>query len=101
MPGRPDPIRAGARLRPGCSAAADPRRAPTALGFHRQRRARSSVDTIFAGLPGVGPARRRVLLRHFKTADALTGASREQLEAVPGLPPKVGRRIHEALHKTG
>jgi excinuclease ABC subunit C len=49
----------------------------------------------------VGPARRRVLLRHFKTADALTGASREQLEAVPGLPPKVGRRIHEALHKTG
>jgi excinuclease ABC subunit C len=72
-----------------------------ALGFHRQRRARSSVDTIFAGLPGVGPARRRVLLRHFKTADALTGASREQLEAVPGLPPKVGRRIHEALHKTG
>ena len=28
-------------------------------------------------------------------------SSAEQLEAVPGLPPKVGRRIHEALHKTG
>jgi excinuclease ABC subunit C len=72
-----------------------------ALGFHRQRRARSAVDSIFDGLPGVGPARRKVLMAHFRTADALTSATREQLEAVPGLPPKVGRQIHQALHKTG
>jgi excinuclease ABC subunit C len=72
-----------------------------AVGFHRQRRSRSAVDSIFDGLPGVGPARRKVLMQHFKTADALTSASREQLEAVPGLPPKVGRQIHEALHRTG
>jgi excinuclease ABC subunit C len=102
VPGRPDPIvleRGSAGLQLLQRIRDEAHR--FALGFHRQRRARSSVDTIFAGLPGVGPARRRVLLRHFKTADALTGASREQLEAVPGLPPKVGRRIHEALHKTG
>jgi excinuclease ABC subunit C len=72
-----------------------------AVGFHRQRRARSAVDSIFDGLPGVGPARRKVLMAHFQTADALTSATREQLEAVPGLPPKVGRQIHQALHKTG
>ena len=71
-----------------------------AIGFHRQRRARAAVDSIFNGLPGVGPARRKVLLEHFKTADALTSASREQLEAVPGLPPKVGRQIHATLHRT-
>jgi len=72
-----------------------------ALGFHRKRRARTTVDSIFNGLPGVGPARRKVLMRHFATADALTAASREELESVPGLPPKVGRQIHAALHRTG
>jgi excinuclease ABC subunit C len=72
-----------------------------AVGFHRQRRTRSAVDSIFDGLPGVGPARRKVLMAHFQTADALTSATREELEAVPGLPPKVGRQIHQALHKTG
>jgi excinuclease ABC subunit C len=72
-----------------------------ALGFHRKRRGRSAVESIFNGLPGVGPARRKVLMQHFPTADALTSASSEELESVPGLPPKVGRQIHQALHRTG
>jgi excinuclease UvrABC nuclease subunit len=40
-------------------------------------------------------------MEHFGTGQALTAAGREQLESVPGLPPKVGRQIHAALHKTG
>jgi excinuclease ABC subunit C len=72
-----------------------------AVGFHRQRRARSAVSSIYDSLPGVGPARRKLLMQHFPTADALVSASREELERVPGLPPKVGRAIHQALHKTG
>jgi excinuclease ABC subunit C len=72
-----------------------------AVGFHRQRRARSAVASIYDSLPGVGPARRKLLMQHFPTADALVSASREELERVPGVPPKVGRAIHEALHKTG
>ncbi len=72
-----------------------------AVGFHRQRRARAAVDSIFDDLPGVGPARRKLLMEHFGTGQALTAAGREQLESVPGLPPKVGRQIHAALHKTG
>jgi excinuclease ABC subunit C len=72
-----------------------------AIGFHRQRRARAAVDSIFDDLPGVGPARRKLLMEHFGTGQALTAAGREQLESVPGLPPKIGRQIHAALHKTG
>ena len=72
-----------------------------AVGFHRKRRSRSAVESIFNELPGVGPARRKVLMQHFSTADALLSASREDLESVPGLPPKVGRQIHAALHRTG
>jgi excinuclease ABC subunit C len=102
VPGRPDPI-VLERGSPGLQLLQRIRDEAHrfALGFHRQRRSRTAVDSIFGELPGVGPARRKVLMRHFKTADALTSASREELEAVPGLPPKVGRRIHEALHKTG
>ena len=72
-----------------------------ALGHHRKRRGKAAVDSIFNTLPGVGPARRRLLMQHFETADALVSASREELEAVPGLPGKVARQIHASLHKTG
>jgi excinuclease ABC subunit C len=71
-----------------------------ALGFHRQRRSRAAVDSIFASLPGVGPARRRLLMQRFETADALVNATRDELESVPGLPAKVGRGVYAALHRT-
>ncbi|HYX86857.1 MAG TPA: excinuclease ABC subunit UvrC [Gaiellales bacterium] len=71
-----------------------------ALGFHRTRRHRDAVDSIFDSLPGVGPARRRLLMRHFGTADALVNATRDDLESVPGLPAKVGRGVYSALHRT-
>jgi excinuclease ABC subunit C len=71
-----------------------------ALGFHRTRRGRAAVDSIFDSLPGVGPARRRLLMERFGTADALVGATRDDLESIPGLPAKVGREIHAALHRT-
>ncbi len=72
-----------------------------ALGYHRNRRARAAHASILDSLPGVGPARKRLLLQHFGNADALVGASREQLEAVPGLPGRVARAIHKSLNKTG
>jgi excinuclease ABC subunit C len=102
VPGRPDPVHlsrdsAGLQLLQRIRDEAH----RFALGFHRQRRGKDQVDSIFNTLPGVGPARKRLLMQHFKTADALLAASRQELEAVPGLPPKVGRGIHDRLHKTG
>ena len=72
-----------------------------ALGYHRSKRSKAAVGSIFDTLPGVGPARKRVLVDHFSTADKLVNATREELEAVPGLPPKVGRAIHDSLHRAG
>ena len=48
-----------------------------------------------------GPARRRLLMQRFTTADALVNATRDELESVPGLPAKVGRGVYDALHRTG
>jgi excinuclease ABC subunit C len=72
-----------------------------ALGFHRQRRDARAVESIFDTLQGVGPARRRALLRHFGSPERFLAASRDELEGVPGIPPKTARSIYAQLHKAG
>ena len=61
----------------------------------------SMKASVLDELPGIGPARKRALLRHFGSPERFLGATREELEAVPGLPGKVARQIHEQLNKTG
>jgi excinuclease ABC subunit C len=72
-----------------------------ALGFHRQRRDSKAKESIFDTLAGVGPARRRALLRHFGSAERFLAASQEELEGVPGMPQKTARSIYAQLHKAG
>src|SRR5437773_2039786 len=72
-----------------------------ALGFHRQRRDVRVRESIFDELPGVGPARRRALLRHFGSAERFLAATQEELEGVPGIPQKTARAIYAQLHKAG
>jgi excinuclease ABC subunit C len=72
-----------------------------ALDFHRQRRGKAMTRSLLDGLPGVGPVRKRALLDHFGSPDRLVTASREELEAVPGIPGKLAREIHRQLHKAG
>ena len=72
-----------------------------AVGYHRQRRSARARESIFNELQGVGPARRRALLRHFGSAERFLAASQEELEGVPGIPPKTARQIYAQLHKAG
>jgi excinuclease ABC subunit C len=72
-----------------------------AVGFHRQRRESRGFASIFDELQGVGPARRRALLNHFGSVEAMVAASPEELEGVPGVPPTTARRIYAQLHKAG
>jgi excinuclease ABC subunit C len=72
-----------------------------ALGFHRQRRDARSFETIFDTLQGVGPARRRAILRHFGSPERFLEASQEELEGVPALPAATARKIYAQLHKAG
>ena len=59
------------------------------------------TGSLLDELPGVGPVRKRALLDHFGSPDRLVTASREELEAVPGIPGKLAREIHRQLHKAG
>jgi excinuclease ABC subunit C len=72
-----------------------------AIDHHRGRRDRAMTGSVLDDLRGVGPARKRAFLRHFGTPDRFLAATREELEAVPGVPGKLAREIHEQLHRTG
>lgn len=68
-----------------------------AVSHHRSRRDKAMTASALDGLPGVGPARRKALIAHFGTPEAVLSASREELEGVPGLPQKVARDLHGHL----
>jgi excinuclease ABC subunit C len=72
-----------------------------AITHHRVRRDRAMTASILDDLPGIGPARKRALLAHFGSPDAILSASSEELAGAPGLPSKVARDIWAHLHRTG
>src|SRR3954467_7763427 len=71
-----------------------------AITHHRVRRDKAMTASVLDELPGIGPARKRTLLKHFGSPEAVVAATREQLEAVPGLPGKTARELYTALHRT-
>ena len=102
LPGRPGPV----VLEPGSAGLQLLQRIRDeahrfALGFHRQRRDKVARESILDALPGVGPARKRALMRHFGSPERILEATAEELEGVPGVPAKTGRQIYAALHKAG
>ncbi|HEY8002232.1 MAG TPA: excinuclease ABC subunit UvrC [Solirubrobacterales bacterium] len=72
-----------------------------ALDHHRSRRGKAMTTSLLDELRGVGPKRKRALLEHFGSPERLVAASREELEAVPGIPGKLARDIHRQLNKAG
>jgi excinuclease ABC subunit C len=72
-----------------------------AITHHRVRRDRAMTTSVLDDLPGVGPARKRTLLNHFGSPEAVLAATREQLEAVPGLPGKTARELYTRLNRAG
>jgi excinuclease ABC subunit C len=72
-----------------------------AITHHRSRRDRAMTSSVLDELPGVGPARKRALLRHFGSTEAVLAASRDELQSVPGVPAKVGRELYGSLRRAG
>jgi excinuclease ABC subunit C len=70
-----------------------------AIGTHRARRSRELVANPLDEVAGVGPTRKRALLRHFGTAKAIARAGVEDLQAVDGVSESLARAIHAHFHE--
>jgi len=72
-----------------------------AIGSHRQKRKKDIREAGLQEIPGIGPTRKRALLRHFGTLKAIERASTADLEHVPGINAETARKIYDFLHDSG
>ncbi len=69
-----------------------------AITGHRQQRDKARRSSTLQEIPGIGPKRRRELLRHFGGLQGIRNASRDDLARVPGINAQLATQIHQALH---
>src|SRR5687767_15026342 len=69
-----------------------------AISGHRRKRARSRQTSMLEAIAGLGPARRRALLRHFGGLQGVLRAGVEDLGRAPGIGPALAQAIYEHLH---
>ena len=68
-----------------------------AIAYHRAKRSKAATTSALDDVPGLGPARRRTLLKHFGSVRKLSAASVEEIAAVPGIGPRLAATISAAL----
>ena len=68
-----------------------------AITYQRSTRAQRMTRSALDQLPGVGPARRKALLRHFGSTSRVREATPEEISVVPGIGPALASKIHEQL----
>ncbi len=68
-----------------------------AIGFHRRRHRRSSLESALDGIAGIGPKRKKILLAHFGSVRKIRAATCTELCALPGMSRRAARQLKEAL----
>jgi excinuclease ABC subunit C len=68
-----------------------------AITYHRLLRAKERLGSPLDGVPGIGPARRKALLRHFGSLKRVYAATTEELTQVPGVTPAMAEAIQQQL----
>jgi excinuclease ABC subunit C len=68
-----------------------------AITYHRQSRGRGALQSSLDEVPGVGPKRRKALLKHFGSIGAIREAPEEQIAAVPGMTRRTAALLKERL----
>ena len=69
-----------------------------AVAYHRARRGKRMTRSALDDVPGLGPARRKKLLKHFGSVKRMREATREDIAAVPGVPGSVADAVYDSLH---
>ena len=69
-----------------------------AIEYHRSLRSKEQVRSVLDGIPGVGPARRKALMRDFRSIDEIRQADVERLSQVPEIPEHIAEEIYSFFH---
>jgi excinuclease ABC subunit C len=70
-----------------------------AITYHRAKRSKRALHSPLDDIPGVGPSRKKALLKRFGSLSRLRSASTEEIQATPGVGPSLARTIYEHLHR--
>lgn len=70
-----------------------------AIEFHKNLRSKEQVHSILDDIPGVGPARRKALMKHFMSLDAIREATVEELKSLPSMNEKSANDVYNFFHK--
>lgn len=70
-----------------------------AIEYHRSLRSKDQVRSVLDGIPGVGPARRKALMRHFKSIEEIRKADVQELARVPEIPAHIAEEIYSFFHR--
>ncbi len=69
-----------------------------AIEYHRSLRSKAQVKSMLDDVPGVGPARRKALMKHFKSIEEIKNAEVGKLCEVPEIPEHIARQIYDFFH---
>jgi excinuclease ABC subunit C len=69
-----------------------------AITYHRKKRSAALTTSELDGIPGLGPARKATLLRHFGSVRRIAGASVAEIADLPGFGPRIAETVAAALH---
>ncbi len=70
-----------------------------AIEYHRSLRSKGQVHSILDDIPGIGPTRRKALMRHFKSMDELKTANIEQLRSIETMNEKSAKQVYDFFHE--
>lgn len=70
-----------------------------AIEYHRSLRGKGQVKSVLDDIPGIGPARRKALMREFKDIEAIRAAEVEDLAKVPQMNERAARQVYEFFRK--
>lgn len=69
-----------------------------AIEFHRQLRGKGQVHSVLDDIEGIGPARRKALMRHYLSLDAIRSATVEELAQLPSMNEKAAESVYQFFH---
>lgn len=69
-----------------------------AIEFHRKLRSKEQVHSVLDDIPGVGPARRKDLMKHFSSLDGIRQADVEELKKLPSMNEKSAQEVYKFFH---